>query len=188
MNNAIDSVLSDYTNNFLFIRDLKKCPSTNQYYTVDQRNVGNLCDIIVCSESVPCGYLESVHRLVESSEVAVVLGGLDVVLSKRLVGEFEGGDVQGVGLLQEQLLRLLVVAVYGNLLEDQGWTQAHTGTYRRWLFMAISSRIRAEHRRIQAHTGAGCLWQSTLGSGLNTGAYRHIQALAVYDNLLQDQG
>ena len=59
------------------------------------------------------------HGLVESAQVAVVFGRLNVELPESLLGQLEGGEVEVVSLLEEPLLRLLVVAVDGDLLQDQ---------------------------------------------------------------------
>lgn len=67
-------------------------------------------------------YLELPHRLVKASKVAVVFGCLHVELAKSLFCQLQGGEVKVVCLLQEALLCLLVVAVYGDFLQYQSCT------------------------------------------------------------------
>ena len=62
------------------------------------------------------------HGLIQAAQVAVVFCRLHVKLPKRFLGKLQRGEVQVVSLLQKTLLCLLVVAVDGDLLQDQGWT------------------------------------------------------------------
>lgn len=47
---------------------------------------------------------------------------LDVELAESLLCQLQGGEVEVMCLLQEALLRLLVVAVDGDFLQYQSWT------------------------------------------------------------------
>lgn len=68
-------------------------------------------------------YLKLPHGLIQSAQVAVVFGCLHVELPKGFFSQLERGEVQVVSLLQQPLLCLLVVTVYGNLLQDKCWGQ-----------------------------------------------------------------
>lgn len=68
-------------------------------------------------------YLELPHGLIQSAQVAVVFGCLHVELPKGFFSQLERGEVQVMSLLEQPLLCLLVVTVYGNLLQDKCWGQ-----------------------------------------------------------------
>ena len=54
---------------------------------------------------------------------------LDVELSEGFFGQLEGGEVQVMGFLQEALFCLFIMAINGNLLQDQGYGRGVTHTH-----------------------------------------------------------
>lgn len=50
-----------------------------------------------------------------------MFGCLHVELSKGLLGQLQGGEVEVVCLLQETLLCLFIVAVDGDFFQDESW-------------------------------------------------------------------
>lgn len=72
-------------------------------------------------------HLELPHGLVQAAQVAVVFGCLDIELAEGLLCQLQGGEMEVVRLLQETLLCLLVVAVDGDLLQDESWREDEEG-------------------------------------------------------------
>lgn len=66
------------------------------------------------------------HWLIESPKVAVVFCGLDIKLSEGFLGQLQWGQVQVMCFLKQPLLRLFVVTVDGNLLQNKCWTRKAT--------------------------------------------------------------
>lgn len=48
-----------------------------------------------------------------------MFGSLDVELAEGLLGQLQGGEVKVMSLLKKALLRLLIVAVDGDFLQNE---------------------------------------------------------------------